>query len=143
MDKTLIQKIVAWLLILGGSFLSTGFLIMLAEDWDIGTFSALLGMGALPVMGGAALIRGANRRVKRLKNEKSERDILQLASQHGGRLTADEVAMQTRLSLEEARQKLENMQEAGHAHLEVSSQGAIVYLFPSLLPNGKTGGEIL
>ncbi len=143
MDKSLIKRFLAWSLITFGSFMTAGFLIVLSDGWAVDIFWAWMLTGVAPLIGGTGMIRGVNQRTKRLIHQKSERDILRLAAQNQGRLTAHDVAMNTPLSLDESKQKLNTMQENGHVHLEVSEQGAIVYLFPALLPDGKEGGERL
>ena len=143
MDKSLLAKLLAWCLITFGSFMTVVFFALLAEGFEGLAFWAWLFAEGGLLVGGMSILRNTNRRIKRLKQEKLERDILRLASRNQGRLTPDDVARHTPLSLDEAKQNLDKMQEAGHINLEVSAQGTIIYAFPTLLTHGKGGGEIL
>jgi len=67
------------------------------------------------------------------KKENPERLILRLANKCGGKLTQTEVALSLGMSVDEAREALDDLAEKGAAELEVSSSGALVYAFPGLL----------
>lgn len=58
--------------------------------------------------------------------------ILKLANKHGGRLTPAIAAAELSISLAEADQELTEMAKAGHAQIDVSEEGVIVYDFPGL-----------
>lgn len=66
---------------------------------------------------------------KEQRRRQQEKEVLQLATQRGGRLTIAEVAAYTSLSLEEAKAMLERMAVEGHVGTVVSETGALVYQF--------------
>ena len=69
---------------------------------------------------------------RRHKNEKREQQILQLAADKGGRITAEEVAMPSELSVEECRKMLDGLCLQGAAQLQVTAEGVMEYLFSGL-----------
>lgn len=84
-----------------------------------------LGVGILLWKKAAAI------KVKTL-SEQYENTILEEVRRNGGRITPVELAMKTRLSINEAKQALEQMQQAGHAEVNVTEAGALVYSFSGL-----------
>jgi len=97
--------------------------------------AALLLTVALPAAGGVALLRdkfGGSRRsarVERLRQQTIEAEILRLAIQHAGRLTAVEVAAALTLPTESAKAILDGLAEREIADLEITDAGVIVYSF--------------
>jgi hypothetical protein len=96
--------------------------------------------GVLPILRGASrMIDGrisAPREKRQLEAEKaaeSERSVLRIAQTRGGLVTPSQVALDTKLSLEEAEQLLESMAKRGHASMEVRDDGRLVYRFSEFL----------
>jgi len=95
---------------------------------------ALLITVALPAAGGVALLRGGRfgggrARVEKLRQQTIEAEILRLAMQQGGRLTAVEVAAALAMPTESAKATLDGLAEREIADLEITDAGVIVYSF--------------
>jgi hypothetical protein len=94
---------------------------------------ALLITVVLPAAGGIALIRGIGigreKRIARLRDQTIEAEVLRLAIQHGGKLTAMEVATALALSPEAAKVSLDSLVTREVADLEITDAGVIVYTF--------------
>ena len=95
---------------------------------------ALLITVALPAAGGIALLRGSlggnsKARMGQLRQQTIDAEILRLAMQHQGRLTAVEVASALALGGGEAKDALDDMVNRQVADLEVSDEGVLIYTF--------------
>ena len=77
---------------------------------------------------GAYMVRASRHH----RNEKGEQQILQLAADKGGRITDEEVAMRSELSVEECRKMLDELCLQGAAQLQVTAEGVMEYLFSGL-----------
>jgi hypothetical protein len=62
-----------------------------------------------------------------------ERAVLRLAAEHAGEVTIAGVAMQTELSLDDARDLLEGLHDRGFCERTRTEQGATIYRFPDLV----------
>ncbi len=62
--------------------------------------------------------------------ENPEKTILRVARKNGGFVTPGEAALESDLSVEQARKLLEKMSAAGDAEMRVRSSGVVVYFFP-------------
>ena len=118
------------------AFMLLGFLRSDATLGSPSAIAALLLTVALPAAAGIALIRGfatfggrRSARVEELRQRTIEAEILRLAIQHNGRLTAMEVATALALPAEAAKATLDSMAERELADLEVTDRGVIVYSF--------------
>ncbi len=58
--------------------------------------------------------------------------MLKLARKHGGRLTTPIAAAELAVSMADADAKLSEIAASGHANVDVSDEGAVVYDFPAL-----------
>jgi TM2 domain-containing membrane protein YozV len=58
--------------------------------------------------------------------------VLKLARMRGGKLTAASTAAELAIPVAEADTKLTDIAKAGHANVEITDEGAVVYDFPSL-----------
>jgi hypothetical protein len=128
---------------LGGSallavaaFMLLGFLRSDASLGSATAIAALVLTVVLPAAGGVALLRGVtttggrrSARVERLRQQTIEAEILRLATQHGGKLTALEVATALTLPPESAKATLDGLAEREIADLEITEAGVIVYSF--------------
>jgi hypothetical protein len=118
-----------------------GFMVLgfMRSDASVGSpsaIAALLLTVVLPAVAGIALVRGTGAfggrrsgRVEELRQRTIEAEILRLAIQHGGRLTAVEVATALALPAETAKATLDAMAERELADLEITDRGVIVYSF--------------
>jgi hypothetical protein len=99
------------------------------------TIGALLVAVALPAIGGFVLIRGigagdAARRA-RLRQQTIEAEVMKLAINQRGKLTAIEVATALALPEDETKAALDAMVEREIADIEITDEGVIVYTFQS------------
>jgi hypothetical protein len=124
------------LLILLSLFMLIGFLGSSAAIGAPATIAALLITVGLPAAAGVALASGhfrargrlASRR-EELRRQTIESEILRLAGQRGGRLTAVEVASDMAISPEAAKDALDSLALREQAELEITDSGMIVYSF--------------
>jgi hypothetical protein len=124
------------LLMLLSLFMLVGFL---GSDASLGapaTIAALLITVALPAAGSILLasgqVRGRGRLTRRreeLRRQTIESEILRLAGQRGGRLTAVEVASDMAISPEAAKEALDSLALRELAELEITESGVLVYAF--------------
>jgi len=61
--------------------------------------------------------------------ETPEKTILRVARQNGGPVTPGEVAIESDISVDEARKELDKLAKSGMAEIRVRSSGVIVYYF--------------
>jgi hypothetical protein len=97
---------------------------------------ALLLVVGLPAVGAALLVRshfseGSRRSGRRdlLRQQTIDAEILRLAGERGGRLTAVEVATELALPMEGAKSALDGLLLRNHADLEMTDEGLTVYSF--------------
>jgi hypothetical protein len=117
-------------------FMLVGFLGSSAALSAPATLAALLITVALPAAGSIALasghFRGRGRLARRrdeLRRQTIESEILRLAGQRGGRLTAVEVASDMAISPEAAKEALDSLALRELAELEITESGVLVYAF--------------
>ncbi len=67
-----------------------------------------------------------------VKTESAEKQILKAAEKRGGQLTIQMMALDTDLSLDEAKGMAEWMRKEGHCELDIAEDGAEVYTFIGL-----------
>jgi TM2 domain-containing membrane protein YozV len=67
------------------------------------------------------------------EEETVERCILKLAKQNKGIITASEVALEARISIEEAKKVLDALVSKGFAEIRVRKSGTLVYTLPELM----------
>jgi len=96
-----------------------------ARESGYGPYGAV---AAVPFAGPAAASFGAR--------EGSERTILRLAKRNGGPVTAGELALESELSIDQAKKALEKLVASGTAEMRVRSSGVVVYFFPEFAAPG-------
>ncbi|MBP1157232.1 MULTISPECIES: hypothetical protein [unclassified Paenibacillus] len=117
------------LIMLGGSVAS--------EDMESGLLSELvlvLLFAVLPLTLGVWYAVRVVHKSKARRQDELENEILRLAARHSGRLTASEVAMNTRLSVTEAQKLLEGYVKNKLVTLKISGTGTLVFEFSDLIP---------
>ena len=69
-----------------------------------------------------------------LKNPKIDLELrmLKLAKKHNGRLSTPIAAAELGIPMEEADKKLTEIAKAGHANIDVTDEGGVIYDFPSM-----------
>lgn len=117
-------------------FMLLGFLVGEGTMLAPATLVALALTVVLPAVGAGLLVRSHVQERGRLSGRKAqlrqqtlEAEVLRLAGEKGGRLTAVEVATQFALPPEEAKSALDSLARREHAELEVTDAGLIVYNF--------------
>lgn len=117
-------------------FMLVGFLSSDAALAAPATLAALALTVGLPAAGAALLLRSHAAERDRLHGRRAllrartiDAEILRLAGERGGRLTAVEVATQLALAPEGAREALDALAVRGEAELEVTDAGVLVYSF--------------
>jgi hypothetical protein len=100
------------------------------------TLAALALTVALPALGAGLLVHSHYAERSRLSGRKAllrqqtlEAEILRLAAERGGKLTAVEVATELALTAEAAKEALDALMLREHADLEVTDAGVLVYTF--------------
>jgi hypothetical protein len=121
-------------------FMLVGFLRADANVGAPATIAALLLTVALPAAGGIALLTRRFWRSARLATRKEvlrqqtlESEILRLAAQRDGRLTAVEVATEFALPPERAKELLDSLMVRELADIQVTESGVLVYKFHDVL----------
>ncbi|MEM9558333.1 MAG: hypothetical protein AAGC60_29035 [Acidobacteriota bacterium] len=99
------------------------------EQSKLGHVLLTLVFGIGPLAAAGVLGRWTWRRVGRHRRERLERMLLDLGAAHGGRITVQQVAQMTPLTLTEAKELLDDLHRAGTCRLEVDADGAIEYCF--------------
>lgn len=128
--------VVGFALLALAGFMLLGFLRSNAEPGAPATITALLITVALPALGGIALLtkrfrRGARLAERRevLRQQTYESEILRLAAQRQGRLTAVELVTEFAITPEKANELLESLMVRQLADVEVTDSGVVVYVF--------------
>jgi hypothetical protein len=110
-----------------------GFVRSDAELLSLRTLLALLITVGIPAGAGIMLLRAPggrrSKRVKELRQQTIEAEVLRLAMQQGGRLTVVEVASALALPAESVKEMLDSLAERELADLEITDKGVIVYAF--------------
>jgi hypothetical protein len=117
-------------------FMLLGYLSSDAERGAAATLAALALTVGLPAVGAGLLARShyAERsrlvgRRAQLRRQTVDAEILRLAGEQGGRLTAVEVATRLAITPEAAKEALDQLAVRGQADLEVTDAGLVVYSF--------------
>jgi hypothetical protein len=128
------------LLVLLSVFMLIGFVGSDAALGAPATIAALLITVGLPAAAGMALasghFRGRGRLARRreeLRLQTIESEILRLAGQRGGRLTAVEVASDMAITPEAAKDALDSLALREQAELEITESGVVVYAFHDVM----------
>jgi hypothetical protein len=115
------------------AFMLLGFLRSNLSLARPATIAALLIVVVLPAIAGIAIMRGIGaadeaRRAK-LRQQTIEAEVMKLAIQQAGKLTALEVATALALPQDETTRALDAMVEREVADIEITDEGVIVYTF--------------
>ena len=117
-------------------FMLLGFLTTDGAFSGPATVVALALTVGLPAAGAALLVRSHLNERNRLTGRKAElrqqtleAEVLRLAKEHGGRLTAVEVATELALTPEAAKEALDALAVRSQADIAVTEEGVLVYDF--------------
>lgn len=131
-------RVGAVLLIAFGFVMVLGFSMQIMEgtsSYALQTDLVLvLALGGVPIGSGVWLIRRLRKVVAARDRAGREKVVLQLAAGRQGVLTVPEVAAHSALTLEQAKETLDELNLKGVNQMDVSDAGIIVYRFPSALP---------
>ncbi|OQY28224.1 MAG: hypothetical protein B6244_07835 [Candidatus Cloacimonetes bacterium 4572_55] len=129
-------KIIAGIfLILFGMFFSLGGIINFTDPSKankLGNLALLIILGFAPFFVGGSLLYWVKKASLHRKNERMEGMILRLTREYKGRITVEQIAMRTKLTLSESERLLENFVDRGYAQMDVTEGGAVVYHFSGL-----------
>lgn len=130
-------KTIGWLLLGFGMFATAAYAA--GSLWyGVGDWLGWTVFGLLPSAAGTEL----NRRARSTRRQRMEKEVLQLSAELGGHLTAGEVAVHSRMTIEESEQCLERLRSKGLMRLKVASNGSYVYECVALLsPEEKQEAE--
>ena len=128
-----LQVVVAALLGVFGLVMIVGVSIQFLEGTSKysmvtdGVLTVLLGI--VPLVGGVWRYKRVRQAVTRRAVEDSEKIVLRLAQRRQGVLTVVEVAANSTLSVEQAKETLDQLNLKGFNEMDVSDAGIIVYKF--------------
>jgi len=128
-----LQVVVAVLLGVFGIVMLAGVCIQVLEGTS--KYSLVTDMlltvlfGVLPLVCAAWLYKRVRQAVTSRTVEDHEKIVLQLAQKHQGALTVVEVAANSALTLEQAKETLDQLNIKGFNEMDVSDAGIIVYKF--------------
>jgi hypothetical protein len=128
-----LQVVVAVLLGVFGVVLLAGVCIQALEGTSkyslVTDVMLTIVFGILPIACGIGLYKRVRQAVTRRTVEDSEKIVLQLARKRHGALTVVEVAASSALTLEQAKETLDQLNIKGFNDMDVSDAGVIVYRF--------------
>jgi hypothetical protein len=131
-----VRKVFGVALLVLSLFMLLGFMRSGADIGAPATIAALLVTIVLPAAGGIALLSAPlgrrarlTERREALRQQTYESEILRLAAQRKGRLTAVELMTEFAITPEKANELLESLMVRQLADVEVTDSGVIVYVF--------------
>jgi hypothetical protein len=89
------------------------------------------------VVWGWYLVKGGLAENKALKELREEQLILTRAKAHSGSLTVSETALESHISIADAKKAFERLSMTGVCQVDVTDDGELCYRFPSLRPKGQ------
>ncbi|WP_338769054.1 hypothetical protein WAF17_09090 [Bernardetia sp. ABR2-2B] len=108
------------------SFVSVAVLGEFLGSGDIDLILGFLSAGSIAAASGWNTVRLHKQQKKELF-QKKQLDILYLAVQNHGQLTPTQVALQTNTPIDETKEILDSLSDAGAMELQVSNKGNLVY----------------
>lgn len=90
-------------------------------------------LGVLPALIGGWLLFAARKNTRLRRLDAMENLVLQIASRYGGKLTATELAMNSKLSITQANEVLEGFTKQNAAYLTITNNGTYVYQFEGII----------
>jgi len=102
-------------------------------DTETGVVIGLFVFFFITTAGGIYLFVSSSRKCRQDSIEKSEREVLALIAEKDGRVTPHEIALNTRMTVEEARNRLDRMCADGSGELRITPEGKTVYVFFSFM----------
>ena len=118
---------------LTGLVFTAGFGVVLGLSGGWGWILPLMFLGVVPLMKGAQglVSRWRGKRITPHERETlTEKEILRLAQEEGGRVTPALIALKTHLSTAKAQETLERLVKNNYATMDVTSEGRVEYDFP-------------
>ncbi|GIP34528.1 hypothetical protein [Paenibacillus sp. J2TS4] len=129
-SKTIMYYTVGTVLLLFGLFLLIG--VMASDEPSFPSISDLIIIFivvVLPIVFGSWFIYLGFRHKRFVRNERMEAAVLKLALELGGSMTVADLAMNTSMSLSQARKTLEIFVSSRIATLKITENGTFVYEF--------------
>lgn len=142
--KVFLSYSISVLLILFGLTMILGSFIMMAQHNPKYTLTSNLALmiitGIIPLVVGVLFFLNTRKKNRMQLNDQLENIILKLAKANNGKLTAGEVAMNSSLSVEQAKKYLDNLCIKGEVDLFISDSGISVYKFKIIIPEDEKNG---
>lgn len=114
---------------------------MVFSQYTVGAVVLALFFGALTTFSGYQSLLSFRSRNRNQGLGQEHSRLLKLAAHQSGRLTAEEAAIECRVSVQQAESLLDELVNQGTADTWVSDSGAMVYVFPGLLEDEKASAE--
>jgi hypothetical protein len=129
------QRFLAWVLILFGAFIGLLGIVLLftaptaeTPDPKEGGIAFLI-IALVFIVPGIAWYLRSVKRDRALRDDMSEKAVLAVAARNGGRVTVAQVALETRLTMEEAETALNTLCGKNIAQPDILDDGTVVYTF--------------
>ncbi|MDF2960110.1 MAG: hypothetical protein K0S39_1845 [Paenibacillus sp.] len=113
------------------------------EVSDTAVTMVLIFIFVIPALAAAGAIIYGIKKGKKDRALRTEKEILNLAHTKGGILSVAEVAMNTRLSMEEAELVLDSFVKRNFVEIKVADSGAVFYEFPGIKPKERESAKSL
>lgn len=119
-------------------------IIALVTDYVVGAFLLALLCGGATLFFAVSAFRHFRQRqdevmISGLGQQKSR--LLKIAAEENGRLTPEEAAMKSKISVQQAEALLDKLVDEGRAETWVTDGGSMVYVFRNLLEDDKSSAE--
>lgn len=129
-----VKFILSGMMVVFGLLITLGGIINMGEDSTtlVADIFLTLGFGMLPLAGGIYLFFRTQKKIRLRRLEAMENRILAIARKHDCRLTVQRLALETELSLDDARRILEQFYNNGYCQIEMNTDNEVIYIFPGL-----------
>ena len=119
-------------------------IVALVTDYGVGAFLLALLFGGAMLFSAVTAFRHFRQRqdevmISGLGQQKSR--LIKIAAEENGRLTPEEAAMKSKISVQQAEALLDNLVDEGRAETWVTDGGSMVYVFRNLLEDDKSTAE--
>ncbi len=114
-------------------------------ETDAGVLVGLLIFFTATFAGSVYMLIKHSRARRKRGLEKTEREILKMIARKNGRITPEEIAVNSDMTIDEAKDHLERLCENGAGELQVTESGRLVYVFFGFLnpEEKKTAKSVL
>lgn len=110
------------------------------SDTDTGVLIGLMIFFSATLAAGFFMMFKARSTHHRHSYEKIEKEILSMISRKEGRITPEEIALDSQMTVEDAKGHLDRLCENGSGELQVTESGRLVYVFFGFITTGEKEG---